>query len=232
MKHLFKLMSIVGIASLGLSSCGGSSSSESMLFGNVPSIVANYDTKNDQLKEELKNCDSQSKGQKIFDEAEALKNETLSKVEEAGEAWSGSTIDLTSDASFNVKTPLTVTFDGFFSKSSFTVKYNLEGEILTAKDCIWEPLTDSEKTMVDQILKDGIKSYSIANVGIIGLDEDGNEITSDKIGYAMLAIIDGKVGVAANTPVKLDKLVMSSKTVSQYPLVKSLKLGFTQYNIK
>lgn len=233
MKKFLKLVSIIGIATICLSSCGGSSSSsESLLFGKVPSIVASYQTENDQLKEELDKCKSESQGKKIFDKAEALKKETLTKVEEAAQAWNGTTLDISSGESFTVRTPLTVTFDGFFSKSDFKVEYKLSGDVVTAKDFIWEPVTDTEKSIVSMILKEGVKPYANTNVDIIGLDENGNEITSDVIGIVDLAIIGDKVGVAANTPVKLGTLVMSSKKASEYPLVKSLKLGFTQYNIK
>jgi len=232
-KNLFSV-ALAAILSLTIASCGGgmSSSSESMLFGKVPGIVEKYNTENDRLKEEFRKCDSESEGRKLFEKAQTLEAETFAKAEEAGQAWSGSTLDLASDAIFEVKTPLTVAFDGFFSKSDFTVKYNLSGEVVIARDCIWEPLTDNEKSIVEMTLKDGIQSYSIAIVHIIGLDAEGNEITSNRIGAVKLAIIDGNVGVAANTPVKFENLVMSEKLVDQYPLVKSLKLGFFQYNIK
>jgi len=234
MKKNLLFMALAAILSLTIASCGGgiSSSSESMLFGKVPGIVEKYNTENDRLKEEFKKSDSKSEGMKLFEKAETLEAETFAKAEEAGQAWGGTTLDLASDAMFTVKKPLTVTFDGFFSKFDFTVKYNLTGEIVTAKDCIWEPLTDNEKSIVEMTLRDGIQSYSIAKVDIIGLDAKGNEITSNQIGSVKLAIIDGKVGVAANTPVTLESLVMSKKSVAQYPLVKSLKLGFYQYNIK
>lgn len=226
------ILGAVGAISLLLASCGGANSSdESMLFGKVPSIVANYQVKNDELKEQFKSCSSESEGKKIFEEAEALEKETFAKVEEAANAWSGATLDLTSDEMFAVKTPVTAAFDGFFSKSSFKVRYNLAGEIVTAKDCIWEPVTDKEKMVVKSILGYGLEKYHQAIVNIVGLDAEGNEITSDKIGIIPLAIIDGKVGIAANTPVKFEPLVMSSKLAPEYPLVKSLALRFED-NIK
>lgn len=190
---------VVAVMTMVVAGCGGSSSSEesSMLFGKVPAIVAHYQTENDKLKEAFEKCGSESEGMKIFEQGEALERETLAKAEEAGQAWSGTTLNLASDASFEVKTPLSVTFDGFFSKSNFSVKYKLAGEIVTAKDLIWEPLTDTEKNVVEAALNYGIESYHIAKVDILGLDADGNEITSDEIGYVKLTIIDGKVGVAA-----------------------------------
>jgi len=234
MKRFFFAMATAIITAVCVSSCGGGSSTsgESMLFGKVPAIVEDYNTKNDRIKEDYKKCDSESEMVKLVDKANTLEAETFAKAEDAGQAWSGSTLDLASDAIFEVKTPITVTFDGFFSKSDFTAQYDLAGEAVIAKDCIWEPLTDNEKSIVEMTLKDGIQSYSTAIVNIIGLDAEGNEITSDRIGYVKLAIIDGKVGVAVNTPVTLESLVMSNKSVAQYPLVKSLKLGFAQYNIK
>lgn len=203
------ILSVSIVFSAILSGCVGSSgSSESLLFGKVPSIVEKYQEENNRFKEALKRCDSKSEAEKIFTDAEALESETLSKVEEAGQAWSGTTLDILSNDSLTIKTPLTVTYDGFFSKMSFQVKYQLTGEIVVAKDLVMPARQGS--------------------VYIVGLDADGNEIVRNKIG--MVSSVDdldgnGNVKVPAGRIVSFEPLTFRDSKAAEYPKIKSLKIA-------
>jgi len=231
MKKIGLMTLAAAAASFALTSCGGSSAPSSLLFGKVPGIVTEFQAERDRMKNELSQCKSQSDGLKLIADFEALEAETFAKAEEAGKAWSGTTLEVESNELFEVKTPVTVTFDGFFSKSDMTAKYTLAGEIVVAKECIWEPVKKSDESVIRMIQKEGIKPYNTIHVEVIGLDADGNELVRNRIGYVQLALIGDRVGVRANTPIQFESLVMKKKSAAEYPKVKSLKLGFAE-NVK
>lgn len=203
--------------SLTLASCGGASSgSESMLFGKVPAIVEAYTAEQDAIKEEFKKCSSTSDAEKLVKKAEALTASTFTKAEEAAKEWSGTTLNIVSDGSFSVRTPVVATFDGFFSKLDMEPRYSLAGEIVAAKDHVVNGIS----TKVVEL-----NPNSMQHIMLIGLDEAGSEVVRQSIGMARLSVVGNEVAVASGTPVKLESLVMSDKKAAEYPKVKTLRLA-------
>lgn len=135
-KQLFAISLFTIFAlSVNLTSCDGTSSAkESLLFGKVPAIADKLNTQQEELKAKLESSSSESDAKAVFEKYEKIYAETRENAEIAAQEWSGSTLTLDDTDELTVKTPVTVQFKEFGSKSSLNPRFTLQGEIVAAKD--------------------------------------------------------------------------------------------------
>lgn len=213
----------LAIAAVAMTSCGGgktgsSASSDALLFGAVPGIYLDYEQETNALLEEAQACDNPKDLQAINEKGEALKENLKGELEKAAQAWSGTTPEVTTSEELKVNAPLTVTFDGFASSTS--PKFTIAGDIETAQEInanYNEDLLKYYSTRQDELLTYGVL--------LIGLDEQGQEITSQRIGSLQLAWANDQVVIPAGTKVVFDdKLTFMEKKAEAYTKIKSLKI--------
>lgn len=218
-----KFFAAISIATLALVSCGGgsgssSSSSDALLFGTVPDIYLNYEKETAALLEKAANSTDIEELQSINEKGETLKENLQGELEKAAQAWSGTTLDVAVGEDLQVVTPITVTFDGFASSTS--PRFGLAGDIETAKEInanYNEDLLKYYSTRQDQLLTYGVL--------LVGLDEQGQEVVSQRIGSLQLVWANDQVVIAAGTKVAFDdKLSFKNGSAADYLKVKSLKL--------
>lgn len=216
-----KFYSAIAIAAFVLASCGkgGSSfTSDALLFGAIPDIYLEYETETAALLEKAQQSDNINDLQSINEKGEALKDNLHGKLEEAAQAWSGKTLDVTVGEDLTVITPITVTFDGFFSSTS--PQYTLNGDVETTQEI--------DAKYNDNLLKyyssrqNELLTYGVL---LVGLDEQGQEIVSQRVGSVQLAWANNHVVIPAKTKVKFDnKLSFNDNNAEKYTKIKSLTL--------
>lgn len=213
----------LAIAAVAMTSCGGgktgsSASSDALLFGAVPGIYLNYEQETNALLEEAQASDNPKDLQAIDEKGEALKENLQGELEKAAQTWSGTTLEVTTGEELKVNTPLTVTFDGFSSSTS--PKFTLAGDVETTQEINANYNKDLLKyysTRQNELLTFGVL--------LIGLDEQGQEITSQRIGSLQLAWANDQVVISAGTKVVFDdKLTFMEEKAEAYTKIKSLKI--------
>ena len=215
-----KFYSAVAIAALALASCGGGggASSSSLLFGAVPGVYLNYETETAALLEKAEKSNDIKDLQAINEEGEALKEALHGELEKAAQAWSGTTLDVAVGEELKVVAPVTVAFDGFFSSTS--PQFTLAGDVETVQEINANYSADLLKyysTRQDQLLTYG--------VFLIGLDEQGQELVSQRVGSVQLAWVNDQVVIPAGTKVAFDsKLAFKNGSAEAYTKIKSLTL--------
>lgn len=212
---------IIAISAFVFASCGGgagSSSSEAMLFGTVPDIYLNYEKETTALLEKAKQSTDVKDLQAIDEEGEALKENLHGELEAASQAWSGTTLEVSVGSELKVNTPLTVTFDGFASSTS--PRFVVAGDVETTQEInanYKENLIKYYSTRQDQLLTYGVL--------LVGLDEQGQELVSQRVGSLQLAWANDQVVISAGTKVVFDdKLSFKNGSAEKYLQVKSLLL--------
>ena len=216
-----KFYSAIAIAVFVFASCGGggaSSSSDALLFGTVPGVYLNYETETAALLEKAEKSNDIKDLQAINEEGEALKEALHGELEKAAQAWSGTTLEVAVGEDLKIVAPLTVTFEGFFSSTS--PQFTLAGDVETAKEINANYSADLLKyysTRQDQLLTYGVL--------LIGLDEQGQELVSQRVGSVQLAWANDQVVIPAGTKVAFDnKLAFKNGSAEAYTKIKSLTL--------
>ena len=217
----FKFYSAIVIAAFALTSCGGgkaSSSSNALLFGAIPGEYLSYEAETTALIEKAQKSDNIKDLQAINEKGEALKEALVGKLEGAAQAWSGTTLDVAVGEDLTVITPIAVNFDGFFSSTA--PQFSLSGDVETAQEIdanYNEDLLKYYSKRQDQLLTYGVL--------LIGLDEQGQELVSQRVGSVQLAWVNDHVVIPVNTKVAFDnKLVFNDDAAEAYTKIKSLTL--------
>lgn len=221
---VLKLTAMVAIAmaTLALSSCGGGvGSSDSKFFGKVPGIYSEMTGKKEAMQEKFKTCESQDEAMKLMADAVKAEKEYESKLEEAGKALDGKTIEIESTPEITVNSPITLTFDGFWSKSDLEPKFKMEGDVVAAQNYQSE---DSKK------LSTGDPSRYVGmgqQVFLVGYDDAGTRVFSQKVAYFPMDLIsESALGVKAGTPLKFETFQITEKNVEGCLKATSLKLSY------
>lgn len=221
---VLKLTAMVAIAmaTLTLSSCGGGvGSSDSKFFGKVPGIYSEMTGKKEAMQEKFKTCESQDEAIKLMADAVKAEKEYESKLEEAGKALDGKTIEIESTPEITVNSPITLTFDGFWSKSDLEPKFKMEGDVVAAQNYQSE---DSKK------LSTGDPSRYVGmgqQVFLVGYDDAGTRVFSQKVAYFPMDLIsESALGVKAGTPLKFETFQITEKNVEGCLKATSLKLSY------
>lgn len=206
MKSIIKSVAVAAITLPVLFSCsGGGSSSESLLFGEVPAIHGEMQESMNALKEEYKTCNSESKAKSLMEKDEKLEEEYIAKIEKAAKALDGKEISF-SESDVKVTSPVSLTFEKFFSKMDMTPYFKVNGSAEAAKDVTFDC------------------DWAAFNVEIVGYGPDNQELFSSKVGLIDAEVNDGQAVVKAGTPVKFDYLQFGKKEVAEYQQATSLKL--------
>lgn len=224
----FKLMTRAAIAmTCLLSSCGGSSgsSSDSKFFGNVPGIYVEMVAKDESLKEQFKNSSSEDEAKKVFTEAEAAEKEYSVEIEEAAKALDGKTIKIESTPEITVNSPVTLTFDGFRSKTDMTPRFKLSGDAVAAQNYQSEDSKGLSTGGGDLTKYKGLSQH----VYLLGFDEAGTQVFSQKVAYFPIDLIsDTELGVKAGTALKFEDFTINKKNCEGCIKATVLKLSFTE----
>ena len=215
----FNLFTTIFAVAVLLTSCGsGSKSSDSMLFGSIPDAYLNYEKEIAALLEKAQTSTDIKELENINQKGEALKANIKGELEQAAQAWSGSTLDISVGEDLKIVAPVTVTFDGFANSTS--PKFALSGDVETTKEInanYNQDLLKYYSTRQDQLLTYGVL--------LVGLDEQGQEVVSQRVGSLQLSWANGQVVIAAGTKVKFDNgLAFRNKSAEAYLKIKSLSL--------
>ena len=112
------LLSCVFAVTLALTSCGGSGSSSTDVFGNIPETLAKYET--------------ESKGAKDTKDATELKDKTKAEVEKEATELNGKEVTCTvDDIQLKIEQPVTLVFK---SMNTYRPVFGLGGKVVVAKD--------------------------------------------------------------------------------------------------
>lgn len=203
---------VPAIASSLMVSCGGSTGSSSKncpIFGEVPSLYADYQAQRDKIE------GSESNYKKTAAQIDELKEQYRAKIEEAGKKLDGQPIEIASGEDFKVVKPISLSFKEFANNVNSV--YVVDGEVETAKDVNIE--------VSESWLKSHDVQYLYVPLLLIGCDDQGVEVTSARIGsFKGLQIIDGKLVLPTGIKAELQTVAYNKNAYDNYVKVKSVKL--------
>lgn len=205
-----KTMAFVAAIMPMLLSCSGSSgsSSESVLFGSLPGVYAQFQAEKDKLSEEAKNIKSEADKAKLIEKSEKQQEEWSGKIEASAKALDGKPIEF-AESDIKVTEPISLQFDGFTSsKSDLLPKFKVNGSAQAAKE----------------INTDAIYVGVSESVYIVGYNETGEQVYKIKMGFVPSENVDGNAVIKAGTPISLDVVHFSPKYLNDYEAAKTLKL--------
>lgn len=209
MKTITKLMAIAAIVLPMLSSCSGdgATSSKPSLFGQLPEEYVQFKAEKDAFKEKAKEIKTEADKAKLIKQSQEMEEKWTTRIEKSAKALDGKPVAV-ADGEIKVTEPLSLTFDGFFSKSDITPVFVVSGAAQAAVDIT--PESEFPRS-----------SYQVY---IVGYGPDGAEVFDNRIGTIDSQEIDGKAVISAGTPVKFERLQFSGKDAPDYPMAETLKL--------
>lgn len=214
------------VSAVALTSCGGGSgsSSDSRFFGKVPGIFADMIEKNEALKERYKNCSSEDEAKKLMAEAESAEKEFSVKLEDAGKALDGKTIEIQSTPEITVNSPITLSFDGFQSKLDMTPRFRLAGDVVAGQGYQSEDCKSISAGGGDLSKYTGLSQH----VYLIGLDDAGTQVFSSTVAYFPIGLMsDSELGVKAGTKLEFETFTINKKNVEGCLKATSLQLSYS-----
>lgn len=201
-----KLLALVAIFMPMLFSCsGGASSSNSALLGSLPDQYAKFQEEKAQIGEEAKNVKSEADKKKLIEKAQKMEEKWSAKLEESAKSLDGKPLEF-AESDIKVTQPVSLEFDGFFSKSDMQPKFKINGAAEAATEI---------NLGVDYVIPSEM-------VYIVGYNAEGQEVCKIKAGSIAVENIDGISVVKAGTPVKFDTFHYSTK--ENYSAAKTIKL--------
>ena len=204
MKRLSFIASLASAILISLSSCSGSGSGKSLLFGSLPSEYAEFREERGKLDEEAKNVTTEAEKEKIIKKGKKLEEKWTPKLEKAAKELDGKEIPFT-DGVFKVTSPISLTFEKLASRSLEPI-FKINGTVENA-----EPIT-VENTFNPSLL-----------VYIAGYDADGNDLYHLKVGRITGEVKLNVLEIPAGTPVEFSTLTFDYSKIDQYPEAKTLK---------
>lgn len=204
------------LATAVIASCGSSSSSTEncLVFGEVPSIYADYQAQRDKIEAEI--VDSKIEYKKGTAQIDELKEKYRAKIEEAGKKLDGQAIELTPVEDFKVVKPISISFKEF--ANNVNAVFTVSGEVEAARDITID--------VTESWLRSHDVEYLYVPLLMIGCDEQREEITKDRIGYFKgFKVIEGKVVLPAGTKAELETVAYNKNDYENYTKVKSVKLA-------
>lgn len=207
-RNFIKWIASVAILMPMLFSCsGGAGSSSTLLFGSLPDVYGKFQAEKDKISEEAKNIKSEAEKAKLIEKSEKMQEEWSQKIEDSAKALDGKPIEF-AESDIKVTEPLSLEFDGFFSKSSMNPKFKINGSAEVAN----EITTDNDYVLPSE------------KVCIVGYNTEGQQVYKISVGSVPVENVDGKVVIKAGTPVKLDSFSYAPSEAEEYKAAKSLKL--------
>lgn len=229
---MFKLNNLLAavavlFAASSLTACGESAGAVagSKFFGDVPALYLQMMEKKADIKEQFKNASSEGEAKDLMTQAQQFEDDYRVQIQNAASDLTGKTIEVVSTDDFTVNTPLTMTFDGFFSKSDMTPQLKFTGEVVAARDY----QSDDAKGITDAG-GDLSRYVGLAqHIYLEGYDDQGNQVFSSQVGYAPLGLSgDGQLLVKTGTPVKFDNLTINKKNAEGCLKATSLRLVYSK----
>lgn len=204
MKKLSIIGSLATVILVSLSSCSGSGSGKSLLFGSLPPKYAEFKEERAKLDEEAKNVTTEAEKEKIIKKGQKLEEKWTPKLEKEATELDGKEIPVTDDI-FKVTSPVSLTFEKLASRSLEPI-FKINGTVETA-----EPIT-IENTINPTLL-----------VYIAGYDANGNDLYHIKVGRVTGEVKLNVLEIPAGTPVEFSTLTFDDNKIDQYPEAKTLK---------
>lgn len=133
MKKTFKLAAIA-FSAFVLSSCGSGSKSDALLFGEIPGIMAELQSEVQKIKENPDIFKNEEEFKKADEKLKELNEQAEKDLTAAMKEIAGKEFEVTCDAPLKVNKPLSLSPDGFFSKSGLEPKFKVEGEVVAETD--------------------------------------------------------------------------------------------------
>lgn len=202
-----KLLALVAIMPMLFSCSGGSGSSSTLLFGSLPGVYDQFQAEKDKISEEAKNIKSEEEKAKLIEKSEKMQEKWSAKIEESAKALDGKTIEF-AESDIKVTEPVSLEYDGFFSKSGMNPKFKVNG----GAEVVNEINTDFDYVLPNE------------KVCIVGYNAEGQELYHIAVGSVPVENVDGKVVVKAGTPVKFSSFSYSTNKSEEYKEAKTLKL--------
>ncbi len=215
MKLFFKAAALL-LLSVGVAACGGDATSSSGLFGKIPSIMENYENERNSLEASA----NEKNHKEISEKIDNLKEKTISKLTEEGQALNGKELPVTVNAEeLKIEEPLTLEFKDVFSNLK-AVDFGLAGKITAAKDL---PLIIDAGELKGHDLFGGSKiEVSVTlPVHIELLDAEGNVVDERTIGKLVAQNNGDAAVITSGTPVEIQG---SLPIKSEYMSVTSARL--------
>lgn len=206
MKRTIKLMAVAAIAAATMTSCGGGSSSEALLFGKVPAIYAELKAEKDAIKEDAKSISSVSDFADLAEKENKIKEEYTGKLEEAAKALDGKEITF-AEGDIKVTAPISLTYKSI-SKSDLAPSFEINGTAEAAAD----------------ITPESTYSQIAYIVYIVGYDADNQEVFTNRAGLIYGEKVGDKDVIKAGTQIKFETLYFSARQAEEYSKATSLKL--------
>ena len=216
MKFYHLVAGLCLLAAGALTSCGGSGSSAKncLIFGEVPSIYADYQAQRDKIEESAQK--SKADYQKASGQLDKLKEQYRAKIEEAAKNLDGRPIEIKSGEDFNVVNPVSLSFKEF--GNSVNAVFIVNGEVEAAGNVAID--------VTESWLKSHNVEYIFVPLVIIGCDEQGAEVTKDRIGcFKGFSVVDGKLVLPSGTKAELQTVAYNKNSFDNYKKVKTLKLS-------
>lgn len=215
LNHLIAGISLLAAATVA--SCGGSGSSTKncLVFGEVPSIYADYQAQRDKIEDKMAKGDlGWNEGSAEID---ALKEQSRAKIEKAGKKLDGQPIEIAPGEDFKVVNPISISFKEF--ANNVNAVFAVDGEVEVAKNITIE--------VTEAWLKSHDVQYLYVPLLLIGCDEQGAEVTSVRIGcfQKCFQVVDGKLVLPAGIKAELQTVSYNKNGYDDYIKVKSVKLA-------
>ncbi|MDE7181188.1 MAG: hypothetical protein K2N88_08345 [Muribaculaceae bacterium] len=212
--HLMKGVCLLTIATLV--SCGrsGSSTEDCMIFGEVPGLYADYQAQRDKIEESADKSVTDFK--KASAQIDELKAKYEAKIEEAAMSLNGKAVEVEPGDDFKVLQPINLTFKNIINLNSV---FDVNGEI--------EAVRDVSIDVTEPWLKSHDVQYLFLPLLLIGCDENGAEVTKDRIGCfsKCFKVVDGKVVLPAGSKAELQTVSYNKNSYEDYVKVKTVKLS-------
>ncbi|MGM9693431.1 MAG: hypothetical protein ACI3YC_00275 [Alloprevotella sp.] len=221
MKKTFKLAALAFSAFI-LSSCGSGSRSDSLLFGEIPSILVEWNSEVKKIRENPDIFKSEEEFKKADKKIKELCEQAEKDLTAAMDKIAGKEFEVTCEAPLKVSKPLSLSPNGFFGKSDLAPKFNLEGEVVAE--------TDVPAAFPQDMVDYYVKMPQIKPIGqiveLVGLDAEGNELYSFTVGSFTTVVEGDKVIIKGGQVMKNDGLHLGKKKAEEYLKATSLKLRF------
>lgn len=205
MKKQILRMAAIFVATFGLLSCSGGSSSNSILFGSLTGEMAKVKKETDKLEEKGKNVKSAEDKAKLMQEKKEMAEKWAPKIEEAAKALDGKPLEI-ENGDLEVVSPVSLEFNSIGGKNDVTPRFNIKGEVKAAKNF-------------------NEQNYAIYSrtVYLAGYDAEGNQVFKNNVGTINGTYEDGKGFIAEGTPVQFRQLSFDFSNIEGYETAKTMK---------
>lgn len=204
MKKLTTFAAMAAAVMITLSSCSGSSSEKSLLFGSIPSEYAELKAERDKLDEQAKTVKTEEEKAELIKKGQKLEEKWTPKLEKAANELDGKELDIT-DGTFKVTSPVSLTFEKLKNRSLEPI-FKINGTVETA-----------EVITVENSINPTLLVY------IAGYDAEGNDVYHSQVGRITGEVNQTTVVIPVGTPVDFSTLTFNGALVDKYPEAKTLK---------